>query len=99
MLEPRQPMSATEWDRIADVMKDLQLTVLNASWFMTDDAMQRISKLEHVRSLRLGGSKRLTDNGLKHLANMPQLEELDLSEYPGGTITDRGLEPLKHLSN
>jgi hypothetical protein len=86
-----------EWDRIADVMKDLQLTVLNAGWFMTDDAMQRISKLEHVRSLRLSGSKHLTDNGLKHLANMPQLEELDLSDYPGGTITDRGLEPLRHL--
>jgi hypothetical protein len=91
-------MSATEWDRIAGVMKDLQLTVLNASWFMTDDGMQRISKLEHVRSLRLSGSKLLTDNGLKHLANMPQLEELDLSDYPGGTITDRGLEPLRHLS-
>jgi hypothetical protein len=97
MLEPRQAMSATEWDRIADVMKDLRLTVLNASWFMTDDAMQRISKLGHVTSLRLGGANQLTDQGLKHLAQMPQLEELDLSNCPGGTITDRGLESLRNL--
>ena len=29
---------------------------------------------------------------------MPQLVELDLSDYPGRTITDRGLEVLRHLS-
>ncbi len=28
---------------------------------------------------------------------MPQLVELDLSGYPGGSITDRGLEVLRHL--
>ena len=30
---------------------------------------------------------------------MPQLEALDLSEYPGGKLTDRGLEVLRHLPN
>ena len=30
---------------------------------------------------------------------MPQLEQLDLSEYPGGKLTDRGLEVLRHLPN
>ena len=30
---------------------------------------------------------------------MPQLEHLDLSEYPGGKLTDRGLEVLRHLPN
>ena len=33
----------------------------------------------------------------QHLARLPQLQELDLSEYPGGRITDRGLEVLRHL--
>src|SRR5205814_816088 len=28
---------------------------------------------------------------------MPQLQQLDLSEYPGGRLTDRGLEVLRHL--
>src|SRR4030095_15937698 len=30
---------------------------------------------------------------------MPQLETLNLSEYPGGKLTDRGLEVLRHLPN
>ena len=30
---------------------------------------------------------------------MPNLENLDLSEYPGGKLTDRGLEVLRHLPN
>jgi hypothetical protein len=29
----------------------------------------------------------------------PQLERLDLSEYPGGKLTDRGLEMLRELHN
>ena len=32
--------------------------------------------------LSLGGSRELTDDGLLHLARMPQLEYLNLSEYP-----------------
>ena len=30
---------------------------------------------------------------------MPQLERLDLNEYPGGKLTDRGLDVLRHLPN
>ena len=41
----------------------------------------------------------MTDDGLLHLARMPQLEKLDLSEYPGGRLTDRGLAVLRHLPN
>ena len=47
--------------------------------------------------MSLGGSKQLTDDGILHLARMPQLVELDLSDYPGGLITDRGLQVLRHL--
>ena len=47
----------------------------------------------------LGGSRELTDDGLLQLARMPQLEHLNLSEYPGGKLTDRGLEVLRHLPN
>jgi hypothetical protein len=65
---------------------------------MTDAALERLSQLDFVTRLSIGGSKRVTDDGLQHLARMPQLQELDLSEYPGGQITDRGLEPLRHLT-
>src|SRR6185503_19037327 len=47
--------------------------------------------------LNLGGSNRLGDDGLRHLARMPRLQELDLSNYPGGPISDRGLEALREL--
>src|SRR5213076_2136891 len=72
---------------------------LDASGLMTDAALARIATLDHVTSLNLGGSRELTDDGLLQLARMPQLQHLNLSEYPGGKLTDRGLEVLRHLPN
>jgi len=47
-----------------------------------------------VTALDLNGSKRLTDDGILHLAHFPRLEHLDL----GGTgVTDRGLVVLRDL--
>jgi len=66
---------------------------------MTDEVLARVARLDHVTSLSLGGCRELTDEGLLQLANMPQLERLDLSEYPGGRLTDRGLEVLRRLPN
>jgi len=67
---------------------------------MTDAVMERLPELTQIRSLNLnGGSTRLTDQGLMRLVRMPQIEKLDLSDYPGGRITDRGLEFLSHLPN
>jgi hypothetical protein len=96
-IEPRQPLADRDWDRIIGVMRDYGLTGLDARGQMTDAVLERVSKLEQVTWLNLGGSKRLTDDGLLHLARMPQTVELDLSDYPGGTITDRGLQALRHL--
>ena len=78
-------------------MREHGLTSLNARGQMTDAVLERLSHLEQITCLNLGGSKRLTDDGLLHLGRMPQLVELDLSEYPGGRLTDRGLEVLRHL--
>ena len=63
---------------------------------MTDAMLERISDLEHVVSLRLSNSKALTDEGIKHLARMPQIRHLDLTQTG---VTDRGLEVLRHLPN
>src|SRR5262249_26464417 len=43
------------------------------------DAQERLPRLKHLTHLNLGGSTQLTGEGLKHLAGMPQLQELDLS--------------------
>lgn len=97
-IEPRPPLSDRDWDTIFAVMRERGITGLNAGGQMTDAVLERLPKLDFVTSLNLGGSKRMTDDGLQSLARMPQLKDLDLSEYPGGTIKDRGLEPLRSLT-
>lgn len=95
-IAPRRQLSEREWDELIGVMKERRITALEAHGLMTD-ALARIADLDHVTALSLGGSRQLTDEGLLHLARMPQLQHVNLSEYPGGKLTDRGLEVLRHL--
>ena len=96
---PRRMLTDGEWDELIAVMRERRITALDANGMMTDGVLARLADLEHVTALSLGGSRQLTDDGLLQLARMPQLERLDLSEYPGGRLTDRGLEVLRHLPN
>ena len=98
-ISPQRTLSDREWDALLDEMKQRRVTKLGAAGLMTDDVLRRVAALDHVTALELGGSRQLTDDGLRHLAGMPQLQHLDLSEYPGGRLTDRGLEVLQHLPN
>jgi hypothetical protein len=98
-ISPSRDLTHKDWDTILGVMKEQRIPALDANGFMTDPVLQRVAAMDHVTTLRLGGSRQLTDDGLHHLAAMPQLEHLDLSEYPGGNLTDRGLEVLRHLPN
>ena len=93
-IEPRQPMSTKDWENVCDVIKELGLTAVNSANLIGDDDLAIISQLDQITSLNLDGSQRITDKGLKYLARMSQLRELNLS----GRITDRGLESLQHLS-
>ena len=92
-IEPRQPMSTKDWENVCDVIKELGLTAVNSANLIGDDDLAIISQLDQITSLNLDGSQRITDKGLKYLARMSQLRELNLS----GRITDRGLESLQHL--
>ena len=83
-----------DWDAAIELLKDERLAGLDANGQMTDAVLARIAGLEHVTSLQLGGSKALTDDGVRHLARMPQLRHLDLS---GTQLTDRALEVLRAL--
>lgn len=98
-IAPRRMLSDREWDELIAIMKEHGITRLDANGMMTDAVLKRVAALDHVTVLSLGGSRELTDDGLLQLARMPQLEALDLSEYPGGRLTDRGLEVLRHLPN
>src|SRR6185503_16548265 len=98
-ISPRRILKEKEWDEFVGVMREHRIPALNAAAFMTDEAMERIARLDFVRTLSLGGSRGLSNEGLGQLARMPQLESLDLSEYPGGKISDAGLEVLRYLPN
>jgi hypothetical protein len=96
---PRRRMTDADWDALISVLREQRMTAVHSNGLMTDAILKRIAALDHVTKLSLGGSRELTDDGLLQLARMPQLEHLDLSEYPGGKLTDRGLEVLRHLPN
>jgi hypothetical protein len=98
-IAPRRMLTDGEWDQLIAVMKERRISGLFASGLMTDALIARIADLDHVVALGLGGSRGLSDDGLVQLARMPQLTWLNLSEFPGGTLTDRGLEVLRHLPN
>ena len=98
-IAPRRQLSEKEWDELIAVMKERRIAALEANGWMTDGVLARVAELDHVTALALGGSRQLTDDGLLRLERMPQLQRLELSEYPGGKLTDRGLEVLRYLPN
>ena len=90
------PQSEKSWDALLAVMAEHRISKLNAGG-MTDSALSRLADLGHVTHLRTEGSG-VTDQGLKHLARMPQLQELELGGQ-NSSITDQGLDALCHLPN
>ena len=91
---PQSLARTRDWDAAIATIRSRGLPGLDANGQMTDDALERISRLEHVTVLRLGGSRNLTDAGVAHLARMTELRELDLGGCP---ITDRSLEVVARL--
>lgn len=93
--EPRERAVRTrDWDEVVAVMRERGFTGLHASGQMTDELLERFSRLEHITALELDGSKGLTDDGVRHLARLPRLRRLNLG---GCAVTDRGLEVLRKL--
>ena len=93
-IAPRRQLSDAEWEQLLGVMHERRIPVLEANGLMTDAVLARIADFEHVTTLLVAGSRQLTDDGLRHLARMPQLERLDLT---GVKLTDRGMDALQHL--
>src|SRR5690606_15356556 len=61
---------------------------------LTDRALERLGRMQALRALGLGPATtvRITDAGLRHLAGLSRLTQLELDSCEG--ITDRGLEHL-----
>jgi hypothetical protein len=96
-IAPRRQMDDAEWDAFVDAVQQQRISNVEVHALLTDALLGRLADFDHILTLRIGGSRQLTDEGLRHLARMPQLQHLTLSAYPGGHITDRGLEVLRHL--
>ena len=96
-LSVRGPQTESDWRTIVDVMKDHGITQLEAGG-ITDEAMAMLPDCDQLTALNIELSKDLTDDGAQRLARMPQLQHLDMGG-PTSRLTDRALEPLKHLPN
>ncbi|MFN8580231.1 MAG: hypothetical protein U0163_04540 [Gemmatimonadaceae bacterium] len=81
------------WDEVFEFLRTHEATGLHAEGQMTDEILARVSSLA-LTALDLSGCKAVTDDGVRHLARMPQLQQLDLS---GTAITDAGLRALNGL--
>jgi hypothetical protein len=83
-----------EWDAAIRLLAVHPSAVLNAEGQMTDEVLADVAAVDTITGLNLGGSKGVTDDGVRHLAGLPALKHLDLS---GTAITDRGLAVLREL--
>ncbi len=83
-----------DWSVVVARLKEGDASGLDAGGQMTDAMLDDVSRIEHITTLKLGGSRSVTDAGVRHLARLSRLRHLDLS---GTGITDRGLEVLRAL--
>ena len=83
-LESPTTFITRSWDDLLDAIEERGLTALHGGGQVTDHVLERISRLEHVAELDLGGSRAVTSDGLRHLARMPNLQHLALD----GTAVD-----------
>ena len=87
-------LTSRDWNAIIAELRGHPDLRLNAEGQMTDDLLADLARLETITSLDLGGSKALTDEGLRKLAGLPHLRHLNLW---GTAITDAGLSVLSTL--
>lgn len=89
------PIARTrDWDTVLRLVGRTSSPLVDAEGQMTDAMLLEVSDIAHVSGLNLAGSKTVTDEGLRHLARLPNLRQLDLQ---GTAITDRGLAVLREL--
>jgi hypothetical protein len=93
--EDWQPIaSSRDWDEIIRLLASHPSAALSGEGQMTDELLADLSRVETLTGLGLSGCRELTDDGLRHLANLPALQHLDLT---GTNITDAGIEVLRSL--
>ena len=83
-----------DWDVIVDLIAERDIRSAQVHG-LTDRGLEQLARATRITRLSVDGAQ-LSDDGLRTLARMPQLEEFSLGG-PRCRVTDRGLEPLRHL--
>lgn len=83
-----------DWSAVLRALEAQPGAVLDANGQMTDALLEQISAIPTITTLKLGNSSAVTDDGIRHLARMPQLRHLDLSQT---SVTDAGLSVAREL--
>jgi hypothetical protein len=84
-----------DWAIALDRLEEPSVLGLDAHGQLTDELAEDLVGLDHLTVLSAEGCKGLTDEGIRHLAELPGLKHLDLS---GTGLTDTGLEALGRLT-
>jgi len=92
----RQPMSPRDWEALIGIIRDRGLAGLEAGNMMDDAAMSQLAEVPGLRVLKIHGSDRLTDDGLRHLEKFRNLEHIELGGWKS-PMTDAGFDALRGL--
>ncbi|HEU4827705.1 MAG TPA: hypothetical protein VFT04_00785 [Gemmatimonadales bacterium] len=95
-LETATTVLSRNWDDLLAAARDRRLSAIHAGGQMTDDVLERLSHFEQIEELDLDASRGITDEGLRHLARLPKLRNINLG---GCAIGDPGLQALGRVSS
>jgi hypothetical protein len=97
VISPQQPMSSRDWDTLIGIIRERGLIGLEANNMMDDEALAKLAAAApHLTSLKLHGSDRLTDEGLRRLAAFRDLEVVEIGGWHS-PMTDAGFAALHGL--
>jgi hypothetical protein len=93
-IAPRRRLRRAEWEQLFEAAREHGVRTLAANGLADDSVIAALGRVPTLRRLELGGSRELSDAGVRMLRHLPALEELELN---GGNFTDAGLEALGEL--
>ncbi|MCC6929297.1 MAG: hypothetical protein IT359_09935 [Gemmatimonadaceae bacterium] len=86
--------SAHDWATVLERLASPTATTFVGNGMATDAMLSDLARFRHLTNLQLGGSAGVSDDGVRALAALPGLRQLDLS---GTSVTDDGLQLLASL--
>jgi hypothetical protein len=86
---------------ITDNTMDLLVDFKKLKWLalvdteVTDSGLERLRNLTNIETLMIGGNRKCTDGGLKHLKGLPRIKWLELNDLH---VTNAGLKEIQGVT-